>query len=114
MVLKFTYGTSTCLTSDLGEATFYENCLVNGRQYYTVDLDGLILIAMDNCVWDGAITQTKGKNEQSTFPDQAVRLQLAIPQTYMQDCIPADLECYQISWRKNRKMTIQQMGTVLF
>lgn len=43
--------------SDLGEATFYENCLANGRQYYTVGLDGLILIAMDNASNYDVLTQ---------------------------------------------------------
>lgn len=43
--------------SDLGEATFYENCLANGRKYYTVGLDGLILITMDNAAGYKVLTQ---------------------------------------------------------
>lgn len=34
--------------SDLGEATFYENCLSRGCDYYTVGKNGLILIAINN------------------------------------------------------------------
>lgn len=47
--------------SDLGEATFYENCLANSREYYAVGLDGLILITMDNAANYEVLTQYGGR-----------------------------------------------------
>ncbi len=47
--------------SDLGEATFYESCLSNGCEYYTVGRDGLLLIIMDNAANYDVLSQYGAK-----------------------------------------------------